>query len=84
MPVAGTVHEYVDQRVAKGRDFDALDGTPGDGQTLMWAQVPSVIESETHQVDATTLAILGDFVPMGVLALITLPLAAWLFRNRLS
>ena len=66
MPVAGTVHEYVDQRVAKGRDFDALDGTPGDGQTLMWAQVPSVIESETHQVDATTLAILGDFVPMGV------------------
>ena len=66
MPVAGTVHEYVDQRVAKGRDFDALDGTPGDGQTLMWAQVPSVIETETHQVDATTLAILGDFVPMGV------------------
>jgi acyl-CoA thioesterase len=66
MPVAGTVHEHVEQRVAKGRDFDELDGTPGDGRTLMWAQVPSVIESETHQVDATTLAILGDFVPMGV------------------
>jgi acyl-CoA thioesterase len=32
----------------------------------MWAQVPSVIASETHLVDATTLAILGDFVPMGV------------------
>jgi acyl-CoA thioesterase-2 len=66
MPVEGTVHEYVEQRVVKGRDFDELDGTPGDGQVLMWAQVPSVIESETHQVDATTLAILGDFVPMGV------------------
>ena len=66
MPVEGTVHEHVEQRVVKGRDFDELDGTPGDGQTLMWAQVPSVIESETHQVDATTLAILGDFVPMGV------------------
>ena len=25
-----------------------------------------------------------DFVPLGMLALITLPLAAWLFRNRLS
>ena len=26
----------------------------------------------------------NDFVPMFVLAIITLPLAAWLFRNRLS
>jgi len=25
-----------------------------------------------------------DFVPMLILAIITLPLAAWLFRNRLS
>lgn len=66
MPVEGTVHEHVEQRFAKAREFDELDGTHGDGRTLMWAQVPSVIESETHQVDATTLAILGDFVPMGV------------------
>ena len=35
---------------------------PGDGQTVMWARIPDVIEA----VDATTLAVLGDFVPMGV------------------
>jgi acyl-CoA thioesterase len=52
----------LDQRLAKGRDFDDLDGTPGDGQTLMWARIPDVIEG----VDATALAILGDHVPMGV------------------
>jgi len=66
VPVEGTVHERMEQRLAKGREFDELDGTLGDGRTLMWAQVPSVIASETHLVDATTLAILGDFVPMGV------------------
>src|SRR4051812_1672221 len=66
MPVEGTVHERMEQRLAKGREFDELDGTHGDGRVLMWAQVPSVIASETHLVDAVTLAILGDFVPMGV------------------
>jgi acyl-CoA thioesterase-2 len=35
---------------------------PGDGQTLLWARLPDVITG----VDATTLAILGDFVPMGI------------------
>ena len=34
----------------------------GDGQTLMWARIPDVIEG----VDASALAVLGDFVPMGV------------------
>ena len=33
---------------------------------------------------ATFKQIKNDFVPMFVLAIITLPLAAWLFRNRLS
>jgi acyl-CoA thioesterase len=48
--------------MAKARDLDELDGTHGDGQTVMWARIPDVIEG----VDTTTLAILGDFVPMGV------------------
>src|SRR6188508_2345110 len=61
IPVDGTIHDRLDQRLAKGRSFDDLDGTHGDGQTLMWARIPDVIEG----VDATTLAVLGDFVPMG-------------------
>ena len=62
MPVDGTVNERIDVRIASGRDWDDLDGTPGDGRTVAWAHIPEVIEG----VDAATLAILGDFVPMGV------------------
>jgi acyl-CoA thioesterase II len=62
MPVDGTINDRLEQRLAKGRDLHELDGTPGDGQTLMWARIPDVIDG----VDAAALAILGDFVPMGV------------------
>jgi acyl-CoA thioesterase len=61
-PVDGTINDRLEQRLAKGRDFNDLDGSPGDGQTLMWARIPDVIEG----VDAAALAVLGDFVPMGV------------------
>ena len=62
MPVTGTIMERLEQRLVKGRDWQTLDGTLGDGQTLMWARIPDVIEG----VDASALAVLGDFVPMGV------------------
>ena len=42
--------------------WDELDGTPGDGQALVWARIPDVLDG----VDATALAVLGDYVPMGV------------------
>ncbi|WP_420450718.1 acyl-CoA thioesterase [Ilumatobacter sp.] len=69
----GTITEKLDQRLVKGVEWESLpegpgDGprgdraTRGDGQTLMWARIPDVIAD----VDATALAILGDFVPMGV------------------
>ena len=61
-PVDGTINDRLDQRLAKGRDLADLDGTPGDGQTLMWIRIPDVIEG----VDAAALGVLGDFVPMGV------------------
>jgi acyl-CoA thioesterase len=61
-PIDGTINDKLDQRLAKGRPFDELDGTQGDGQVLMWARIPDVIEG----VDAAALAVLGDFVPMGV------------------
>ncbi len=57
-----SITSRMDQRLVKGRLHDQLPGEQGDGQTLMWARIPDVIEG----VDATTLAILGDFVPMGV------------------
>lgn len=59
---ADTISGRMEQRLVKGRGLEELDGTAGDGQTRMWARLPEVIEG----VDATTLAILGDFVPMGV------------------
>jgi acyl-CoA thioesterase len=62
MDMGNTVHGRLDQRMAKGRDFEMLDGTPGDGRTLMWARIPEVLDG----VDGAALAVLGDFVPMGV------------------
>lgn len=60
---SGTISGRMDQRIIKGREeLSELDGTPSDGQVLLWTRIPEVIEG----VDATTLAILGDFVPMGV------------------
>jgi len=47
-------------RVAMGRDFDELDGTPGTGRTAMWAHLPDI------EVSAAGLAVLGDFVPSGI------------------
>jgi acyl-CoA thioesterase len=62
MPIAGTVNERIEVRIARGRTWEELDGQPGDGRVLAWARIPEVIED----VDATALAILGDYVPMGV------------------
>ncbi len=58
----GTIHDFMEERVVKSRSESELDGTLGDGQTLMWARLPEVIEG----VDAATLGVLGDFVPRGV------------------
>lgn len=61
-PTDGTINERLEQRMVKGRPFEDLRGEQGDGQTLMWARIPDVLEA----VDATALAVLGDFVPMAV------------------
>jgi acyl-CoA thioesterase len=62
MPSEGTINERLEQRVVKGRRLDQLDGSIGDGRTQLWARIPDVIDG----VDAASLAILGDFVPMAV------------------
>ena len=58
----GAIHDQLEERVIKGREFPERDGTLGDGQTIIWARIPDVIQG----VDAAALAVLGDFVPMGV------------------
>ena len=61
--LSASINDRLDERIVKARSFEVLDGSePGDGQTLLWARLPDVITG----VDATTLAILGDFVPMGI------------------
>jgi acyl-CoA thioesterase len=60
--VSNTIHEKMEERFVIGRELEDLDGTPNDGRTLMWARIPDVIDG----VDTATLAVLGDFVPMGV------------------
>ncbi len=62
MDPGDTVHGRLDQRMAKGRDFDALDGTRGDGRTCCGRASPRSSTAST----ARPLAVLGDFVPMGV------------------
>jgi acyl-CoA thioesterase len=52
----------MDQRLAHGRNPDELDGTHGDGRTLLWARIPEL----SGPIDAPGLAVLGDFVPFGV------------------
>lgn len=61
-PVENTIHERLDERFVKGRELEDLHGEPNDGQTVMWARIPDVLSD----VDAATLAVLGDFVPMAV------------------
>lgn len=58
----GWLNDHLHERVVQVRSYDDLDGTLGDGRSVMWARIPQVISG----VDATALAILGDFVPMGV------------------
>jgi acyl-CoA thioesterase len=61
-PVDGTIHDRLEERLVIGRELEQLDGKPNNGRTVMWAHIPDVLTD----VDAATLAVLGDFVPMGI------------------
>jgi acyl-CoA thioesterase len=58
----GWINDQLEERLVKGRSNDERDGTLSDGQTILWARIPEVIQG----LDAAALAVLGDFVPMGV------------------
>lgn len=56
-----SINSRIDTRLARGRSWEQMDGTPGDGSSALWARVPPSLE-----VSAATLAILGDYVPFGI------------------
>jgi acyl-CoA thioesterase-2 len=58
---AGTIAERVEMRSANLRPIDALDRTPGDGRSALWVRNPWGEDAQ-----AAALAIVGDFVPMGI------------------
>jgi len=60
--VARTIHDEFDQRYVIGRGLEDRDGSVSDGRTLMWVRI---IDSDDN-ADSTTLAMFGDFVPLGV------------------
>src|SRR5207245_8321456 len=59
--IRGAVHERVELRLAKGKQFADLDGTPGGGQSAVWARLPA-----GEQPSTAGLAVLGDFLATGV------------------
>ncbi len=55
------IFDRVEVRIARGRQWTEMDGTPGDGRVCMWARVTGALEPS-----AAWLAVLGDLVPGGV------------------
>jgi len=55
-----SVFSHIDTRIASGRSFQDLDGTPGSPNTALWARLP-----DHADVSAATLAIFGDYVSGG-------------------
>jgi acyl-CoA thioesterase len=58
--VEQSVFDHIETRIARGRDFVDLDGTPGSPNSALWARVPNHLEPS-----AATLAIFGDLLASG-------------------
>ncbi|GAC1537193.1 MAG: thioesterase family protein [Acidimicrobiales bacterium] len=65
---AETIMARVDTRLAEGRQYRELDGTPGSGRSALWCRMPDLLEPS-----AASLAVLGDMVPSGVAQALGLP-----------
>jgi acyl-CoA thioesterase II len=62
VPADGSINDRLDMRMARGRSLAELDGTPSNGTYQMWARIPEISDG----LDASSLAVLGDFVPSGI------------------
>jgi len=59
---AGTIHDQVELRVARGRYGTERDGTPShDGRSALWIRLPRELDRS-----AAGLAIVADWVPSGI------------------
>lgn len=59
--VRDTIMERMETRLAKGRQWEELDGTPSaDGNCALWIRMPDL------QMSPALLAVLGDYVPFGI------------------
>lgn len=58
---AGTIAEQLEVRAANLRGPEELDGTRGDGRSAVWVRNPWGRDAQ-----AAALAIVGDYVPMGI------------------
>jgi acyl-CoA thioesterase len=56
-----SIMSRLDTRLAVGKNWDELDGTPGDGRSALWVRTPDRLD-----MSAAALAILGDYVPFGI------------------
>jgi acyl-CoA thioesterase-2 len=56
----GSIMDRLDMRLAHARDFEDLDGAPGDGRSALWVRLPDL------EMSAAALAIVGDYVPFGI------------------
>lgn len=52
-----SIFDHLETRVALGRTFEQLDGTPGDRRSALWCRMPGHLEPS-----AATLAIYGDLL----------------------
>lgn len=60
--VEDSIMRRLDERLASARDFEHLDGVATThGRASLWARIPQLLEPS-----ASTLAVLGDFVPFGI------------------
>ncbi len=58
---ATSIFNHLESRIAIGRSFDQIDGTPGSPVSALWSRVPGHFDPS-----AATLAIFGDYVAGGV------------------
>jgi acyl-CoA thioesterase-2 len=56
-----TLGGRLEVRLARGRQWTALDGSPGEGRVCLWVRVTGALEPS-----AAWLAVIGDLVPSGV------------------
>jgi len=56
----GTIAERLEMRLANARPLEALDGTPGDGRSALWARLPGI------PATGAALAVVADYVPFGI------------------